>query len=772
MWQTADPVRLSGADVARVNVASRSLAAAAVAASWLALLVVVALPDGAVVRQLQEVALVLVTTTSAVVTLLAARPRGPYRTVWLLLGLGLAGYAGGFVIQFWVTAGEGGGPGGLNWSDVSSLLLYPLAYAGLLALARQRAGRPDSGSVIEGALVFTGASAVALVAVAAAYPELLTGGVLSIVYALAYPVGGFTLLLVTLTGLSLAGGRLDRLWLLLLAGFGLMTVGDAFYGLAAISGRFRYGTYLDVLYTAGPVFVALAASTAPALGAAAARQWRASSTVPAVMTLTALAVLVVGTRTAVPPVAVEAASLSIVLAVLRTTQLFAQGRALERSREQARTDELTGLANRRHLLEAITASARRVPPSIARPLELLLMDLDGFKEVNDSLGHAAGDDLLAHLGRVLRAEAPDCLVARLGGDEFAVLLPRDPGIGGPALAARLRVAVAQPTLVVSTRVVVGVSTGHAALTGPDGDRVAHEMLRRADTALYRAKDAGSGCVSWEPGMDAGSRDRLTLLSELRLALLADDQIEAWYQPKTDPRSGRVLGFEALVRWRHPVRGLLLPGDFLAAAERVGLLPELTRIVLAQAVDFLAQLLPASSGLHVAVNLGAPDLLDVDLPATVSRLLAAHDLPARHLRLEVTETVVMSDPERITATLLALRAMGVGLSLDDYGTGLSSLGYLRVLPVDELKIDRSFIKDLLTDPACALIVSSTIGLAHDLQLRVVAEGVEDQPTLEALANAGCDTVQGWHTGRPAAAADILQALLLPRPRPPVPLPAVG
>jgi diguanylate cyclase (GGDEF)-like protein len=750
----------------------RAALGVAVVGGWLLVMVGAALPNSAGATSFQHLALAVATCVAAVVTLLAAR-QGPSRRAWLLLGLGLSGYAAGFVIQFWVTAGEHGGPGGLNLSDCASLLLYPFADAGLLVLSRQRAGRRDSGSLLEGGMVFAGVSAFTVAVVSAAYPSLLEGSVLHVVYALAYPAGGFTLLVVTLTGLALTGGRGDRVWLLLVVGFVLMTVGDALYGLASVAGRFRFGTYLDVLYTAGPVFVALAATYSPSISTAAARQWRASSALPGLATLTALAVLVAGSYTVVPMLSVWAAAVCVVLAVCRTSQLFAQGRALDRSRIQARTDELTGLANRRALLEAMEAGAREAPLSPDRPLELLLLDLDGFKEVNDSLGHTAGDELLTLIGAQLRKAATGCMVARLGGDEFAVLLPRAGrrdirGLTGPPLATALRAVVDRPALVARTRVVVGVSVGHAALISDDEANavasVSSELLRRADVALYRAKKSRSGCVTWHASLDQGSRDRLALLSELRAALLDDDQIHTWYQPKIDPRDGKVQGYEALVRWSHPTRGLLLPGDFVAAAERAGLLPELTLRVLEQALALLRELLSIGRNVHLAVNLGAPDLLDPDLPTTVARLLAKHDVPPQHLRLEVTETVVMSDPDRIIATLRGLRALGVGLSLDDYGTGLSSLGYLRVLPVDELKIDRSFVRDLLTDQSCALIVSSTIGLAHDLCLRVVAEGVEDQLTLEALATAGCDTVQGWHTGRPVTSDAVRRDGPVPPPSP--------
>ena len=740
---------------------------------WVLVMAGVVLPAGPGAARFQQVALTVVTLTAAVVTLLAGWRRGPGRRVWLLLGLGLLGYAGGFVVQFWFAASQRLGPGGLNLSDASSLLLYPLADAGLLVLSRQRAGRRDTGSMLEAGLVFSGVAAVSVTVVCAGYPSLLRGSLLHVVYALAYPVGGFTLLIVTVTGLSLTGGRIDRTWRLLLFGFALMTVGDVLYGVAAVAGRFRFGSYLDVLFTGGPVFVALAATYAPVVGAAAARPLRASSALPALATLTALAVLVAGSYTMVPMVAVWSASVCVVFAVCRTSQLFAQGRVLERTRAQARTDELTGLANRRALLEAINATAEQLPPSAEAPLELLLLDLDGFKEVNDSLGHAAGDDLLAMIAGLLRTTATGCLVARLGGDEFAVLMPRRTRSArtsqtGPQLAAALRKVIARPVLVATTQVVVGVSIGHVALTelsqpGDDGE-ISSELLRRADLALYRAKDTHIGSVSWDPTLDQQTRDRLTLLSELRVAMRAGDQMHAWYQPKTDPRDGQVVGFEALVRWQHPTRGLLLPGDFLPAVERSGLLPALTMQVLGQAVAFLQELLASGRDVHIAVNLGAPDLLDADLPKIVAQLLRKHSVAPQHLRLEVTETVVMSDPDRIIATLLDLRTLGVGLSLDDYGTGLSSLGYLRLLPVDELKIDRSFVRDLLSDESCALIVASTIGLAHDLRLRVVAEGVEDQPTLQALADAGCDTVQGWHTGRPVSPDTIRHQRLVPPPRP--------
>jgi len=588
------------------------------------------------------------------------------------------------------------------------------------------------------------------------YPSLLHGSAYHVVYALAYPVGGLTLLVATVTGLALTGWRLDRVWTLLVTGFALMTFGDVVYGLRTAAGTYHFGTWLDATYTAGPVCVALAAG----LGRSPARAQgdaRVAMAVPSVLTLTAVAVLVAGSKQAVPTVATGLAAGCVVLAMGRTLVFLHQDAALARTRVQARSDELTGLTNRRGLLEQLRRPRRGGSPGV-----LLLIDLDGFKEVNDSLGHASGDQLLVLVAERLRANCPGCLVARLGGDEFAVLVPSDDPAavaGGAAMTARLRTLLGQPALLAATHVAVGASIGYAAVPArsasvPDP---ALEVVRRADTALYRAKRLRTGCEAWSPSLDAPTRGRLELVTELREALAAPGQLVAHYQPMVDPGDGRVVGLEALVRWRHPRRGLLLPEEFLDQLERAGLLPTLTLQMLEQALTQLSELLRAGYDLHVAVNVGAPDLLDIDLPAAVGRLLARHGLPVQSLRLEVSENVVMQEPERIVTTLRGLQELGVGLSLDDYGTGMASLGYLRHLPVHELKIDKSLVRELVTDPACALIVSSTIQLAHDLGLHAVAEGVEDQATMDTLARAGCDTVQGWHTGRPLPPEQLGEAL---------------
>jgi len=686
--------------------------------------------------------LVAVTVLAAATCLLRGATRRADRGVWLLLGVGLAGYAAGFAVQFDLPSWQHLGPFGLHLSDTVSLVLYPCGYAGLLLLARARAPRRNRAGLVDGAVVATGAAAVVLAAAARLYPTLLSGGPVHVIYALAYPVGGFTLLVATVTGLAVARWRTDRVWGLLAIGFGVMTLGDAVYGLQSAAGTFRFGTPLDAAYTAGPVCVALAAWRRPARVGVRSTDQRVVMIVPGLATLLALAVLVAASRTEVPTAAVDVAAASAVLALVRTALFLRQDQLLEESRRLAATDELTGLDNRRALLAGL---ARRLAAPV--PVGLLLVDLDGFKEVNDSLGHAAGDELLVIMAQRLAPWAGSGLVARLGGDEFAVVVSGDRDEARGA-AVRVRLALEEPAQVAGVRLSVAATVGVAVVTRGDGPPLdAGELVRRADVALYRGKALRTGVEDWHAELDTGSRERMALVGEARNGL-QDGQFRAWFQPKVDATTLEVVGLEVLTRWQHPRRGLLAPGAFLAEVETAGLLPALTREMLDQALAAAAALDRQGNPLPVAVNVGAPDLLDVDLVEIVVGLLTAHRLPAARLRIEVTETVVMSDPGRVAGILAALRDLGVGLSLDDYGTGLASLSYLRALPVDELKIDRSFVERYVDDWPTAVIVNSTVQLAHALGLTVVAEGIEDAQSGEALRQCGCDVLQGYHHGRPS------------------------
>ncbi len=430
-------------------------------------------------------------------------------------------------------------------------------------------------------------------------------------------------------------------------------------------------------------------------------------------------------------------------------ELLASKQRAEELRRLATTDDLTGLANREEFRSRVEQEIERCAAT-GGSFGILLIDLDGFKEINDTLGHDYGDVLLQDLGpRLAEAIDPAGLIARLGGDEFAVLPGHVPGAPRvlEAIAERLLACVQLPFLVHHLALEIGASIGIARY--PDDGEDAHALLRRADIAMYEAKRAHGAIRHYEPVLDNHSLERLRLLGEFRRAISAEE-IVLHYQPIVDIGERRVHGVEALVRWQHPERGLLAPDAFILVVEQTGLISALTRYVLEHAVAQCAAWREAGEDLCVSVNLSVRNLLDRNLPAEVGRLLRAKRLPPEALQLEITESMIMSDPERALLTITELSNLGVQLAVDDFGTGYSSLDYLSRLPIDELKIDRSFVSPMLIDPSDFIIVRSTINLAHDLHLAIIAEGVEDEPTLGRLAELGCDRVQGFHLGRPMPA----------------------
>ena len=435
--------------------------------------------------------------------------------------------------------------------------------------------------------------------------------------------------------------------------------------------------------------------------------------------------------------------------------------ASARLRRQAEVDALTGLPNRsrfqRDLRRALLRAGRD------SRVATLLLDLDGFKEVNDTLGHHMGDLLLQEVGPRLRDSLPrDAKVSRLGGDEFAVLLPAvEDADAALAVADQVAIALSRPFELAGTSLHAEASIGIALF--PDHGRDGSTLLQRADVAMYEAKRSGARVRVYDAADDRYDASRLLLLGELPRAL-ENDELVLHYQPKIALADGRPFGVEALVRWEHPDRGLLAPGEFIPLAERTGLIRPLTLWVLERALRQARAWRDEGLDLEVAVNLSAASLLDGSVPHDVARLLGATGVPPSSLALEVTESLVMTDPVRAGEVLRLLSTMGVSLSIDDYGTGHSSLSYLKRLPVCELKIDRSFIGAVSTDARDASIVRSTVELGHNLGLRVVAEGVEDADALAQLAALGCDLAQGFHICRPKPADEVTcwmrEARLLP------------
>jgi diguanylate cyclase (GGDEF)-like protein len=431
-------------------------------------------------------------------------------------------------------------------------------------------------------------------------------------------------------------------------------------------------------------------------------------------------------------------------------ELLKSKRRGEQLHRVATTDHLTGLANREQFRSRLEEEIDRSHRA-GRPFAVMLMDLDRFKDVNDTLGHHYGDSLLRDLGpRLVACAGPAGVVARLGGDEFAILPAHREQDPQPLedLAASLLAAVQEPFIVDDEiSIDVGASVGIARFPGDGGD--VHTLLRRADVAMYAAKETQTGFKFYAAEHDHNSVQRLNVLSDMRRAL-GSDELVVHYQPIIDLDDGRVRGAEGLVRWQHPELGLLPPGAFIQAVEQTGLIRPLTRHVLERSIAECAQWRRSGWDLSVAVNLSVRNLLDRDLPKQIDQLLGSYGLEPDALQLEITESMLMSDADRVVTTVTRLSALGVRLSVDDFGTGYSSLANLRRLPIDELKIDRSFVSPMLEDESDLIIVRSTINLGHDLGLRIIAEGVEDEATLKRLAQLGCDLAQGFHVSRPMAA----------------------
>ena len=428
-------------------------------------------------------------------------------------------------------------------------------------------------------------------------------------------------------------------------------------------------------------------------------------------------------------------------------------RGEEQLRRQAWHDSLTDLPNRALLHARIAAALGDASDAsdAPRPLALLLLDLDHFKEINDALGHHHGDALLRVAADRLRgAVRAGDTVARLGGDEFAVLLPGADAAGAARVADAVRAALDAALQVEGHLLRVGASVGIALAPAHGADGTT--LLRRADMAMYAAKRGRLGQALYEPAQDQHSPERLALVGELRDAI-ERGELTLHYQPQVDLTNRHICGVEALVRWPHPVHGLIPPDRFIPLAEQTGLIAPLTDWVLAEAIRQGREWQRAGLLLRVSVNLSMWNLHDPALPDRVATLLREHGLSPAWLRLELTESALMADTDRTMDVLAHLSALGVRLAVDDFGSGYSSLAYLKTLPVDELKIDKGFVREMAADETDAAIVASTVALGHALGLRVVAEGIEDQATWERLVGIGCDVAQGYYLSRPLPAAAV-------------------
>ena len=626
-----------------------------------------------------------------------------------------------------------------SWSDALYLLFFPAVLFGLVVIVRARTQRPSAASSLDG--ITAGCALGALAAGVLLDPILdITGGDFSLVAtSLAYPVGDLMLLTVVGGAWVAHPGVRGADLLALLGGLLLVAAADLVYLIVAVHGGWSEGSPLDALWPAAALLIALAArSRERPVDAVETTAWR-----PQVLSMgfvaLALVLLVLDAVVELNWVADALLTVALAASLLRFVLALRENLRLADSRTMALTDDLTGLANRRSFY-AVVDEADLAADNHA----LLLLDLDRFKELNDTLGHHAGDELLIEVGHRLRAALPDALVlARLGGDEFVALLA---GGATEALTATDAIARAleRPIEIEGVRVHGQASTGIA--LAPEHGTTRAALLRGADVAMYRAKQRGTAVEVYVQEHDRASRATLELSGELREGI-GRGELEVQWQPKAELATGAVTSAEALVRWRHPVHGLLAPGQFLALAERSGAMRALTLEVLDAALAQQADWRGQGRDLAIAVNVSASDLLHPDFVGDVTARLDRHGVVGSSLLLELTENTIVADPLRVTQVLTELSDRGIDLSLDDFGTGYSSLAQLKQLPVRELKIDRSFTANMLTDHGDATIVRSIIGLGCSLGLRVVAEGVECEQVWDRLRDWGCHVAQGFLLARP-------------------------
>lgn len=576
---------------------------------------------------------------------------------------------------------------------------------------------------------------------------------LSTAIEITYPVIDIVVI-AAIAGIGVAEGRNSGVnWTLLASGLILFTVSDVIYGLSDF--EYVQGSMVDLGWAVGLALIAwwITRSVDAAPRIRSAGFGTAALAIPIASMIAALAILLVSSSSQISTLAIvlAGATLAVATAPLGLRQLFLH--------RQARTDELTGLSNRRAFYADVPLRLADAP---TQPSALLLLDLDGFKLINDSLGHDVGDRMLVEVGlrlkhqmhrrQPLRHRGPHRhgLLARLGGDEFAVLLPGANADDAVKVAAELRAVISEPYSLEGIDVQSGASIG-VAIFPEHGDNL-NVLLRKADLAMYKAKTARTGHHVFGASDGDHSDERLRTLEELRHAL-ASDELVVHYQPKINLDSGTVTGFEALVRWNHPYRGLLFPDAFLGLVEEAGLMRDLTRVVLEQALDQTVKWHAGGQLFSVAVNLSASSLVDEGVPQRIADMVASRGLPTSALILEITEDYIIRNVAQARTILTELRNHGFRIAIDDFGTGYSSLAYLRDLPIDELKLDRSFITPMTVDSRAAALVSSTIDLAHSLNMDVVAEGVETTDAYDDLVLFGCDQGQGYYMSRPIPADEI-------------------
>ena len=672
------------------------------------------------------------------------------RRSFALVAVAVTAYSAGDML--WTTwLSHMAGPSVPSISDFLWLAFYPLVAAGIVGLTGIRGrNRPPAGVWLDAIVAGGGLAAIGAAIIV---PTVLSGhgSAPTLAMELTFPIGDLLLVGLVVGIVALRGWRFDRGWAGLGAAFALLAAADFLDAVQAAGTAGRPSDVTNLTYLLALSAIAFVAwQVPPSRPEPKFASWSVLL-VPSGFMFAALGLLLIDHVQRLSPLPFSLATVTMLAAIGRMVVAFRDARGLAEARRLAGTDDLTALPNRRRFM-ALTDDAIAASGASGRGLAVLMLDLDNFKQLNDTLGHHAGDELLRKIGpRLQHALRHLHAVGRLGGDEFAILLyPAPDEAAIVQIAQAILGALREPFTVSELSLRVTGSLGIA--TFPDHARDAAELMRHADIAMYQAKTSRDRYEFYAHERDTHSLERLSLAGELAAAL-SGDGIEVHYQPKADARTRRIVGVEALVRWRRADGRLAPPSEFVGPAEHAGLSRELTRRVVELALAQVRGWHDAGYELQMAINTTVADLLDATFPDEIAAALARHGVPAEALVLEVTESSVLADPERISAVMTRLRALGVELSLDDFGTGYSSMAHLKALPVCELKIDRSFVSRMCSDSTDAAIVYALIQLARKLNIRLVAEGVEDRWTWDALRVLDCDLVQGFLISRPLPAPEI-------------------
>ena len=634
-------------------------------------------------------------------------------------------------------------------SDASFLTFFVFAFPGIGLLVRETVPHTSKTIWVDGLIAALGVAALESTLVIGPIIKASSGvSAASLATNIAYPIGDMVLVTMVVAVFAVRGWRPGRLWWTLGAGLVLFAAADSVFVLQVTTNTYVTGTPLDSLYLIGTFLMAFAAWQGMGVSAAKSISTiRPTNVVPVLFLLSSLGIVVYAVGRSIS-LGVVLAIATLLLAIARSAFAFRQLRALAESRREARTDELTGLPNRRLFFESLAASLEL---GAEETTAVLMIDLDRFKEINDSLGHHVGDDVLRQLGpRLTDAVGISGTVARLGGDEFGLVLsaPVD-AAAAIGVAERVREVLRQPFQLEGMSLRVDASIGIT--LAPEHGITPETLLQKADVAMFAAKRSHAPWQVYSSEYDQNARDRLQLMEDLRDALRLGE-IVLFYQPILNLASGLVTGAEALARWRHPSRGVLPPIAFLGLIADAGLMGPFTMDVLDQALVQQSRWSMAGYDVCVSVNISAASLRDEELPDKIAALIAKRSVNPGRLTLEITEDSFIADPEQALLVLERLRALGVELSIDDFGTGFSSLTYIRRLPVSELKLDRTFLTGAPEDRRAVSIIRSTVDLAHSLGLRIVAEGIENLEALELVDDLGCDSAQGYLMGRPVPAED--------------------